>query len=687
MRYTKIIAMIMASTAVAAAYGEGLNLSPGQYEARYRAKIQHEQNAVLLTSKTAEWDAGLRINPPKGKKFDFSGGKYLAVDVENLSPDRQMRLTMHISSGARGKSSNSHVELPLREINTGIGLNPGEKRTMRLYLPHAALFTPPKGGRNFKRPLETSQINSIEFKMQWPFEPEGKTLLNCRLSNIRLEGKPDMNRKVSQDDKNYFPFIDRYGQYKHCDWPEKIHNDEDLKKNHAKELAELNKTPSPAEWNRFGGWKNGPKMKATGNFYVTKHKGKWFFVDPEGCLFWSLGIDVLRHTSDAVNARRHPTWFEGKIPASGMFDFNAMNLEKKYGKKDYLDEFHAVLDQRLRAWGINSVGNWASGTFLQKTRTPYTLSLGERSSNVSRHGFPGLGKVNFYDVFSPDFEEKMGNILRDVSERDAVVKKSLTDPLCIGYFIDNELRFGDIIKGVMQGGPNQAAKQEFIGDLRGKYKDIQKLNQAWNTRYETWDDLAVSNQIPRSGEFRKDARRFEEKFVDRYFKICRKGIKSIAPDRLYLGCRFVGFRQGQHIWNSAAKYCDVISVNTYCNSIYNANAGDFRDRPVLIGEFHFGTYDRGMFSNSLAPVADQKERAVSFTRYVQGALVHPNFIGVHWFQFRDQPLTGRWDGEGYQIGFTDVADTPYPEMTRAAREAGENLYHYRTNGILKNSMK
>ena len=149
----------------------GLELSKDQLEARYRAKVEQTADGILLKSDTAEWDAGLRINPPKGQKFDFSGAEYLAVDVENLSKDRQMRLTMHITSGGKDKASTSHVDLPHREVNTGVGLNPGEKRTMRLYLPHAALFTAPEGGRNIKRPLDTSKINSIEFKMQWPFEP------------------------------------------------------------------------------------------------------------------------------------------------------------------------------------------------------------------------------------------------------------------------------------------------------------------------------------------------------------------------------------------------------------------------------------------------------------------------------------------------------------------------------------
>ena len=192
--------------------------------------------------------------------------------------------------------------------------------------------------------------------------------------------------------------------------------------------------------------------------------------------------------------------------------------------------------------------------------------------------------------------------------------------------------------------------------------------------------------MPKSAGYKKDANEFNAKMIDRYFELCSKGIKSAAPHRLYLGCRFVGFRQSKECQESAAKYCDVVSVNTYHNSVANVDPKSFGGKPILIGEFHFGTY-RGMFSASLCPVGDQQERATSYQRYVQGALVHPNMIGAHWFQFRDQPLTGRWDGEGYQIGFVDVADTPYPEMIKASREVGENMYTYRMNGKLNNSMK
>jgi hypothetical protein len=52
----------------------------------------------------------------------------------------------------------------------------------------------------------------------------------------------------------------------------------------------------------------------------------------------------------------------------------------------------------------------------------------------------------------------------------------------------------------------------------------------------------------------------------------------------------------------------------------------------------------------------------------------PAFVGCHWFQYVDQALTGRFDGENYNIGFVTVTDTPYPEMVEAAREVNVTVY-------------
>lgn len=85
-----------------------------------------------------------------------------------------------------------------------------------------------------------------------------------------------------------------------------------------------------------------------------------------------------------------------------------------------------------------------------------------------------------------------------------------------------------------------------------------------------------------------------------------------------------------------------------------------------------------MFHTGLVATASQAERAQTYKEYVLGAARHPQFVGVAWFKFQDEPLTGRvHDEENYQIGFVDVADTPYEELVAASREVAAKIYPVR----------
>jgi hypothetical protein len=73
-------------------------------------------------------------------------------------------------------------------------------------------------------------------------------------------------------------------------------------------------------------------------------------------------------------------------------------------------------------------------------------------------------------------------------------------------------------------------------------------------------------------------------------------------------------------------------------------------------------------------VENQRQRAEAYKTYVRSALANPSIVGAHWFEYADQPTTGRGDGENYQIGFVDVCDTPYVETIQASREIGAEMY-------------
>jgi hypothetical protein len=401
----------------------------------------------------------------------------------------------------------------------------------------------------------------------------------------------------------FFPFVDVYGQYMHADWPRKTKSDADLAAQRAEEERDLGAHPGPGGWNRYGGWAAGPKLEATGHFRTQKHEGKWWLVDPEGRLFWSHGIDCVRLGTDTrVKGReRYFTKPEGGF-GWNKHDFGAANQRRRYG-----DGWEArateLAHARLRSWGMNTVANWSQDKVYLARKTPYVVAI--------HYGCPQIGS-KFPDVRRPEFRKALRKTLE--MQRG----KTADDPWCIGYFIDNELRW------------------------------------------------------PRKGR---------AKLADTYYRACRDEMKAVAPNKLYLGSRLHGHDKphggDEDTVRAAAKYCDVIGVNRYRFSPSDIRMPEGVDVPLVIGEFHWGALDRGMLHTGLRSVVDQAQRGATYVHYVTQALRHPNIVGTHWFQYRDQVVTGRGDGENYQIGFIDICDTPYAETIEAARSIGRRMYEVR----------
>ncbi|MFG0248561.1 MAG: beta-agarase [Phycisphaeraceae bacterium JB051] len=661
-----------------------LLIQSNQVHPRGFAKInQPDAQTVEMTFDNPQQGSGIRITPANyAPSWDLANWKILSVDIQNKSQSVQMRLLMEIAAKGQTKTQYS---------NTGIALNPGEKQTLKMLIPHDWKYDIPKDGPRGPRTVNSSQVTDVSFFVQWPFEHAKSDLVNCVISNLHVE--ENITPTTSLAKENFYPFIDEYGQYIHEDWPGKIHSPADLKKAHQQETKELAQAKRPAQWNKYGSWIDGPKRKATGSFRTEKVDGKWYFVDPDGYLFWSHGVDVLSRYNDGMKVDGRENWY-AKVPKdTKSFYPTDGNLAIKYGTEDYHAQYYANLDRRLEHWGFNSIGNWSRHELIAQGNTPYTLQITDYSWSMPR--IKGTD-VKFYDVWDQRYANHIRTLIPDQIKKNPVMEKSLTDPMCIGYFIDNELNFGNrgrqvLVDGILKSPAKQAAKITFVDDLKIKYLTIDKLNDVWQTHYTDWTQMLESTDVPTSEGYRADSDVFFRKTVERYFQLNRDAIKAIAPHRLYLGCRFISTDAPRPILaQMSAKYCDVLTVNVYAHSTANFPLDDMPDMPVLIGEFHFGAKfveGRGMFSDGLSHTGiTQADRAYAYTRFVQGALVHPNIVGTHWFQYRDQPLTGRGDGEAYQIGFVDVVDTPYKEMCNASRIVGQSMYTYRAKGKLEQSM-
>ena len=506
-------------------------------------------------------------------------------------------------------------------------------------------------------------------------------------------------------EKEFFPFIDVYGQFKHKDWPGKIHGATDLEKAKLLESEDLKQHPGPQDRSKYGGWTKGPRQEAHGYFYVKKIEGKWWLVDPEGYLFWSHGVVRVTTTCGITPLDNREDFFE-HLPAASdslahfyhtqddllkryydargikqTYDFSGANLYRKYGP-DWQNLFAQKAHERFKSWGLNTMANGSEVAICKMDKTPYADRIELKSPDIAgSSNFHGWWK--FKDPFHPEF---IASLRSQLMER----KQELDDPWCIGFFVDNEISWGkptSLAEWVLLSPSDQPAKSAMKAFLNQKYKNLAALNRAWGTSFVDWKaflETALSlTQIKPENQalFLEDCRVFNEQIIDAYFKNVRAEFKRIAPHKLYLGCRFAG--SNELVLRIAARYCDVISYNIYSRSVATFELPKGIDKPVMIGEFHFGALDRGLFHPSLVECPDQKARAKAYETYVQSALKHPNFIGTHWHQYSDQATTGRFDGENFQVGITDVCDTPYWETIEAIRRVGDSLYQTRWSSLIR----
>ena len=707
------------STELDARADQPINLGPG-WQALFQkallrpvdAQVEYAEGRLRVQTGRKAQRPGVAFQPPEGF-WDITGFGLLEIDVKNTG-DRPLPVHCAIENPAAERAERKNCCIGSATIP------PGQKQGIQVpiqaRIPEAlreklrGMRATPGGFRD--RGPSTIDPSKVSVIAVYVWRPG--TEYTLEVSGIRLV-KGQEAFPLPHPIEKLFPMIDRFGQYRHKDWPGKTHSEEDLRQHRQEEAQDLAKHPGPKDWNPFGSWTGGPKLQATGRFRLTKWQGKWYFVDPEGRLFWSHGlvrvtwsygytpITGREHLFEQLPDRQGPFGvFYGRScwPIAGLYEtgtetynFTGANLFRKYGpgwQQEYIDLVH----RRMRSWGINTLANCSQPAIYLKRRTPYTATVydlrcppQETPGNVGYVGtIHTAGRVleatsggwgKFPDVFDPSFRQ---TLRREISQHK---NAAVGDPWCLGYFLGNELNWGrdetSLARAVLVCPADQPAKQVFLKDLQAKYAAIEKLNAAWKTQYPSWEAMRDSTKplAPEQGQ-KEDFIAFLEKTADAYFRQCRDTLKEIDPEGLYLGCRFAGWSHGP-VFRASAKYCDVVSVNRYTASVADLRLPEGIDKPVLIGEFHFGALDRGKFHATLCPVPDQNARAEAYERYVRSALENPLIVGVHWHQYGDQATTGRDDGENFQNGFVDVCDTPYVETIEAARRVGYRLYEIRSS--------
>ncbi len=646
------------------------------------AAVLREAGAIRLSA-VADADASASFT--NGADAWPLAGDLLKTHVKNVG-EKPVTLRMAIANDG-AKNLTDTCQLPIL-------LAPGEEKDLELpviqrpvdptYAPFQPFMMYFKNIDVRDNTVDAGVIRTISF-----------TIDHASAGDSVVIGAVEQSGELAKSPPSFFPFIDRYGQYIHSNWPGKIRGDDDFNQRRDEEARERAQWPGPRDWDAFGGWANGPSLEATGSFRVQKYQGKWWFVDPLGHLFWSYGPTGVGFGGDVspITDREHwfrdlptqddPNWGGFYRKGHGAlyryykekdwigYDVARANLVRKYGP-DYQKIVAGISHDRLKSWGFNTIANWSDSNIYLQHRTPYTVAI---------HYDCTMLNDRLPDIYAPEWETNLKSRLAREKETSAV------DAYNLGYFVDNERWWGwrpraaAIGEETLKNPPDRNAKKAFLEQLKKKYDTIENLNEAWTTQFDSWDALLANRTQPdmKNAKTLEDCGDFGMTFAEKYFATVKAAVKEVAPTKLYLGVRFHGHID-KAVVALAGKYVDVVSYNIYDNPP-NGRVNQYNDLdlPMMSTEWGVGSDPTQTPFRGEKLDIDPTERTRLIEQYMKGAIAHPNIVGAHFFQYRDQPISGRPDGEATLRGFVNIVDTPNFELVQTNRRIGYSLYASRAN--------
>jgi hypothetical protein len=481
-------------------------------------------------------------------------------------------------------------------------------------------------------------VDSIGIRM---LAPIGDPVMKLRSVSLAREDPGDQYL-------GELPVVNEFGQYNLGDWEGKIYSLEQLQEEwEAEDLQPVDH--GQFGYSDFGGYLDAKIDEGTGFFRTEKIDGRWWFVDPEGYLFLSHGVNVV--TPDGVGivnrvGERRNLYKElppenlhrstGSIRAPS---FGVWNLFRRYGE-EYREKSVENIFSRMDRWGLNTIANWSSSDVYDRNLKAFTLYLDDIGIEGDLMGLA--------DVYAPGFEEMIDQAVR------TTVEPYRDNPWLLGYFTFNE--------------PSFLGREQRLCDLilNGRKRPIKTVLQ---------EHLKTTDTPESRVQFIHNTFRIFIQTVD-------MALEKHDPNHLTLGIRF-----GQDLDDEMVELCkdvfDVFSFN--CYDIYPDKEMldrfmEISGKPLFIGEFHFGTVDRGL-AQSLVQVNSQEERGVAYRYYAEKGFAHPGLIGTSYFQWCDQDMTGRFDGENYNCGLVDVTDLPYPFLVKAVSETSRRLFEIHTGTL------
>lgn len=409
-----------------------------------------------------------------------------------------------------------------------------------------------------------------------------------------------------------------------------------------------------------------------GFFTIDKKYDRWWFFDPDGNVFFSTGVCHVTPYGFYSPPLGHSPYYE-----------NIMDI---YGSVEVWAE---VAFERLKKWNFNTLVAW-SDLGLLGDKMPYALNLSLSGADWQQGTIP--------DFFADAFYNRVAQVVEG-----AVVPR-VDDPNLLGYFLDNEMRWGpdwravrDLFADYFSFDATSPGKIALVNFLRERYDDdVEAFNEAWGMSLSSFDDLFSMTEIipiPLTPAQKADRAAFTGIVAEHFYKYCHDAIRAADPNHLILGSRFVSWVTPLEVLNAIVPYTDVVSVNHYLPwLIYEPLINILREmfgwtdvsdmlkefyeltqKPILITEFSIRAFDSGLPNTYpyywfFTTLQTQQDRADFFERYARETFATEYIVGYHWFCYQDEPPEGRFDGENSNFGLVSNMDEPWELLVERMTE-------------------
>ena len=531
-------------------------------------------------------------------------------------------------------------------------------------------------------PAEERPLSVFAFEPQTPLkEPlklaPGETVTidtTFRLEPAILSDRPNAGA----------PFVDRFGQSIGAQWPEKLRSEADLKgamQSEERRLTEMGVAPG---FDRYGGSTTlGWREPATGFFRTVQRDGFWWLVTPEGNPGFYMAVDTVNGFFESTQIKGREQFFDNLPAREGVMagawsdnnqklSFTRANLIRKYGEK-WEDDAWQSAERRLRTWGFAGVGKWSG------INSPQTGPMQMPSQPVIRRsGVPTIGRMP--DVFDPDVRATFRATL------EKTIVPNLNNPYVLGWSVGNEheeVVLRSDIAAMLKSNASVPAKRALVAfGLKNIYGDAAKMAAAWKVapgnNALAAIEAATAPTVPAA-----DIETLRRYFADEYYGYIYRTIKELDPNHLVFSFWMIaGWWEDEEDWHIMARNCDVIGYDSYSYPFGDARLMNLlkkSGKPAMCGEFSFPSWYEGRRGLGVfgASPPDDATAGQYYANWVRDAARNPYVIGGEWFQYRDQPLTGRsateslglTKGEHYAFGLVDITDRPKWDLVEPMRAA------------------